>query len=236
MTTAERIREILVEAKACDPSRVRVLPTGVDFTRFHDRVPREVFRREVSLPPDVLAVGVMSQLRKSKGHEEFLATARAIKDEGRAVRFFIGGDGQWRGIYERTARDLGLLDGTVTFLGYRTDVPEVMAGLDLLVIASTRTEGIPQVALQAMAMGLPIVGTDIGGIPEILLPSGAGVVVPVKDARALAQAIRELLDDPDRRARMAAAGRAYVRERYSLERMVEETVELYEEVLTACAP
>jgi glycosyltransferase involved in cell wall biosynthesis len=91
------------------------------------------------------------------------------------------------------------------------------------------------VALQAMAMGLPIVGTDIGGVPEVLLPSGAGTVVPVGDPSALADAVRELLADPARRARMGEAGRAFVRERHSLERMLDETVHAYEEVLASCA-
>jgi len=235
MTTAERIRQMLIETRACDPSRVRVLPTGVDLSRFHERVPRGIFRAEVGLGDDTPAVGIIAQLRKSKGHEHFLEAARLLRDEGSPARFFVVGEGQWRDIYREEARRLELLDGTVIFLGYRDDIPQVMAGLDLLVIASIRTEGIPQVALQAMAMGLPVVGTDVGGVPEVLLPSGAGVVVPVEDSRALASAVGELISDPARRSRMGAGGRAFVRERYSLDRMLDETLLLYEEVLSACA-
>lgn len=235
MTTAERIRKMLVEGGLCEQSRVKVLPTGVDLSRFREGIPPRLFRDEMGLPGGVPAVGIVAQLRKSKGHEHFLQAARLLRDQGSNARFFVVGDGHWRDIFREAARRLDLLDGKVSFLGYREDIPEVMAGLDLLVIASTRTEGVPQVALQAMAMGLPIVGTDVGGVPEALLPSGAGVVVPAGDPPALAAAIRELLADPVRRARMGEAGRVYVRERHSLERMLEETVHAYEEVLASCA-
>ncbi|OGL61796.1 MAG: hypothetical protein A3J27_10035 [Candidatus Tectomicrobia bacterium RIFCSPLOWO2_12_FULL_69_37] len=235
MTTAERIRRMLVEGGLCEPSRVKVLPTGVDLARFREGIPPRLFREELALADGVPAVGIVAQLRKSKGHGHFLQAARRLRDGGSNARFFVVGDGHWRDIFREEARGLGVLDGTVAFLGYREDIPEVMAGLDLLVIASTRTEGVPQVALQAMAMGLPIVGTDVGGVPEVLLPSGAGVVVPAGDPRALAAAVQELLADPARRARMGEAGRAYVRERHSLERMLEETVHAYEEVLASCA-
>ncbi len=236
MTTAEFIRKILVDARACAPERVSVLPTGVDFRRFHEGVTGEGFRREMGLAADTPAVGIVAQLRGSKGHGDFLAAARALRDEGCKARFFIAGSGPRREEYEGEAKRLGLLNETVVFLGYRSDVPEIMAALDVLVMASTRTEGIPQVALQGMAMGLPVVGTDIGGIPEVLKPSGAGVVVPAHDPEALAGGIRALLDEPERREAMGRAGRAYVRARHSVEKMMDDTLTLYEEVIATCAP
>lgn len=234
MTTAALTRNMLADSGACLPERIRVLPTGVDFRRFHPGVAGDGFRREMGLGKGAHAVGMMAQLRGSKGHREFLAAARLLRDEGCAARFFIGGSGESRGIVEAEARRLGLLDGTLRFIGYRTDVPEVMAGLDVLVIASTRTEGIPQVALQGMSMGCPIVGTDLGGIPEVLAPSGAGVIVPIGDPAALAGGIRSLLGDPALRERMGRAGREYVRARFSLDKMVDDTLVLYQEAISPC--
>ncbi len=234
MTTAALTRNMLADSGACLPDRVRVLPTGVDFRRFHPRVTGDGFRKEMGLSADAHAVGMMAQLRGSKGHREFLAAARLLRDEGCAAKFFIGGSGESRGMYEAEAGRLRLLDGTVRFIGYRTDVPEVMAGLDVLVIASTRTEAIPQVALQGMSMACPIVGTALGGIPEVLEPSGAGVIVPLHDPVALAGGIRALLSDPALREEMGRSGREYVRERFSLEKMVDDTLVLYEEVLSPC--
>ena len=167
--------------------------------------------------------------------EHFLEAARILKDEGCRVRFFVVGEGQWRDIFREDADRLGLLDGTVTFTGYREDVPDIMAALDVLVIASTGTEGIPQVALQAMAMGVPVVGTEVGGVPEAILPPGAGVVVPPANPEAIAIKIKELLNDAPRRARMGSSGKNYVKEHHSLNRMLDETERIYEEVLAACA-
>ncbi len=233
ITTAGLTRNLLVDYGGCAPDRVRVLPTGVDFRRFHEGVTGDGFRREMGLEPDTPVVGMMSPLRGSKGHYEFLKAARLLRDEGCGARFFIGGGGKRRGAYEAEAGRLGLLDGTVTFIGYRTDVPEVMAGLDVLVIPS-KHEAIPQVALQGMSMGLPIVGTNVGGIPEVLEPSGAGVIVPPRDSVALASGIRRLLGDPVAREKMGRSGCEYVRRWFSLDKMVVDTLVLYEEVISTC--
>lgn len=233
LTTADLIRRMLIEQKVCKEGRVSVLPTGVDLAAFDDRLSGEPFRAEFGLSGETLAVGLIAQLRNSKGHGHFFAAARILRDKGVSARFFVVGDGESRDIIRGEAERLGLLDGTVRFLGYRTDIPAIMAGLDLLVIASTRTEGIPQVALQAMAMRLPIVGTDIGGVPEVILPGGAGVVIPPGDPEALSASIEALLGDPERRRRMGESGKKYVLENYSLAHMIEETERLYGEVAAA---
>lgn len=234
MTTAERISQILVENGLCDASRVCVLPTGVDLSRFHSGATGEAFRAEFAIPEGVLLVGLIANLRKSKGIEHFLAAAKILKDKGSPVRFFIVGDGHWRDIFREEADRLSLLDGTVTFTGYRDDIPDVMAALDILVIASTGTEGIPQVALQAMSMGVPVVGTEVGGVPEAILPGGGGVVVPPADPLAISFKINELIEDQHLRARMGASGKNWVYEHYSLNKMVEETERIYGEVLATC--
>lgn len=235
MTTADLIRRMLIEGGLCEPARVSVLPTGVDLSRFHDEVRGDAVRAEFGVPDGAPVAGLVANLRKSKGVEHFLSAARLIKDAGSPARFLVVGEGHWRDIFIAKAEELGLNDGTVIFTGYRDDIPEIMAALDLLVIASTRTEGIPQVALQAMAMGLAVVGTNIGGVPEAILPAGAGVVVPPGDPEALAAAARELLKDEEKRSRMGEAGRKFVHEHHTVEMMLDETVRIYNEVLAACA-
>jgi glycosyltransferase involved in cell wall biosynthesis len=235
LTTAERISQILVEKGLVDPERVCVLPTGVDLSRFNGKASGNSFREEFGVPEGVPTVGLIANLRKSKGIEHFLAAARILKDEGSSARFFVVGEGHWREIFRDEAGQLGLLDGTVSFTGYREDVPEVMAALDLLVIASTRTEGIPQVALQAMSMGVPVVGTDIGGVPEAILPANSGLVVPPGDPSAMAKAAGELLNNPSRRTQMGDAGKRYVKAHHSLNKMLEDTERIYEKVLATCA-
>ncbi|MDP7166381.1 MAG: glycosyltransferase family 4 protein [Nitrospinota bacterium] len=235
MTTADLTRRMLAEAGLCEFSKVSVLPTGVDISRFNGEVSGASFRAEFGVPDGIPVVGLVANLRKSKGVEHFLAAARLVKEEGNATRFFVVGEGHWGEIFQEQAKQLGLADGTVTFTGYREDIPEVMAALDLLVIASTRTEGIPQVALQAMAMGVAIVGTDIGGIPEAILPAGAGIVVPPGDPDAMAGAVRELIREPGRFEQMGASGRSFVGEHHTIEKMLDETEQIYKEVVSECA-
>ncbi|MFQ5896201.1 MAG: glycosyltransferase family 4 protein [Nitrospinota bacterium] len=233
-TTAERIRTHLIEGVGCRPDRVRVIPTGVDLEGFGDGLSGEPFRREWGLGPGTLAVGIVANLRGSKGHSHFVEAAALLSRKRKDVRFFIVGDGPRREPIRAHIERAGMGE-LIRMTGYREDIPQVMAGLDLLVVASTRTEGIPQAALQALAMGVPVVGTEVGGVPEAIAPSGGGLVVPAGDAAALARAMELLLSDPGRRRAMGERGRAYVREHFGLERMVEETERLYREVLAECA-
>ncbi|MFQ6110871.1 MAG: glycosyltransferase family 4 protein [Nitrospinota bacterium] len=229
-TTARCSRELILKATGLSPERVRVIPTGVELEHFNPSISGEPFRQEFCLGEGEKAVGIVAQLRGSKGHEHFVAAAGRICERRDDVRFFIVGDGHWRELIAEDIKGKGL-EGKVVMTGYRQDIPEVMAGLDLLVIASIRTDGIPQSALQAMAVGLPVIGTEVGGIPEVLAPSGAGVLVPPGDPEALARAVEELLDDPSRMGEMGERGRAFVAEGFSLERMLDETERLYLEAL-----
>ncbi len=229
-TTALCSRELILKATGLSPGRVLVIPTGVELERFNPALSGEPFRREFGLKEGEKAVGIVAQLRGSKGHEHFVSAAERICYTHNDVRFFIVGDGHWRQLIAEDIKRRGL-EGKVVMTGYREDIPEVMAGLDLLVIASIRTDGIPQSALQAMAMGLPVVGTEVGGIPEVLAPSGAGVLVPPAVPEALARAVKELLDDSARLREMGESGRRFVAAGFSLERMLDETERLYREVL-----
>ena len=226
-TTAEVIKKLLITSKSCDPSKIIVVPTGVDTSVFKKEISKSLFKSEMQVPENTLLVGMVAQLRGSKGHLDFLEAIRELSMD--KVKFYIVGDGEGRALFEKKAEESNLLNKRVFFLGYRDDIPTVMAGLDLLIIASTRTEGIPQVALQSMAMGVPIVGTNIGGVPEVLFPSGAGLVVPSESSSALASGMKILLKNQNIRERMGKMGQEYVMKNFSLESMIKKTLFLYEE-------
>lgn len=228
-TTAEVIKKLLISSKSCDPSKIEVVPTGVDMSVFKRNISKNLFKSEMRVPEETLLVGMVAQLRGSKGHLDFLEAISELSKEN--ARFYIVGDGEGRKLYENKAAEWNLLNKRVFFLGYREDIPTVMAGLDLLVIASTRTEGIPQVALQSMSMGVPIVGTNIGGVPEVLFPSKSGLVVPPKNSMALANGIRILLKNKKIRERMGNMGQEFVDRNFSLENMIKKILFLYEEVI-----
>jgi glycosyltransferase involved in cell wall biosynthesis len=149
------------------------------------------------------------------------------------ARFVILGEGELRESLERQSRDLGL-ERHVTLAGFRDDVIGVLKSFDVFVLSSL-TEGLGTSILDAMACRVPVVGTTAGGIPESVVDGVTGLLVPPRDEAALATAMTSLLKDPARRASFAEAGLKRVSESFSVERMVAETVRVYERFLSARA-
>ncbi len=137
------------------------------------------------------------------------------------------GDGELRGTLEARARELGV---PFRFPGFREDVPSIMKALDVFVMPS-HMEGLGTSVLDAMAAGAPVVGTEAGGMTEMLEHGKNGLVCPVRDSKALAAAIIELLEDREKARRLAARAREDVKERFSREAMVEGTLGVYRDLL-----
>jgi glycosyltransferase involved in cell wall biosynthesis len=150
----------------------------------------------------------------------------------RPIHLAIAGEGPMRRDLPREIERLGLTD-CVTLLGHRTDVPNLLASLDVLVLPSYAHEGIPQIILQAQAMARPIVATRIGGIPEVVENNVTGLLVEPKEAAALAAKISALLVDRSLADRLRHAGRAQIEAKYSLDAMGERLLALYEKLWLA---
>ena len=227
ITTSQRIADRLVAELGVPANRVTCIATGVDLARFNPDIPGGL-RAELGLAPNVALVGMVSVLRSWKGHATFLeAAARLLREAKRPAHFVIAGEGPMRVVLpDQIAK--AKLEGSVRLLGHRADVPNVLASLDVLVLPSYAHEGIPQIILQAQAMGRPVVATSIGGIPEVVEDGGTGLLVPPRDAAALAEKIGAVLDDPKLALRLGQAGLAQIKARYSLDAMGEKLLELYE--------
>lgn len=214
----------LVAQDFLPPDRVVVIPNGVDFTRFDpDRVPRGRFRAALGIPADALLIVSIARYAPARGQEAQLeGTARALASRPGAHLALIGTfDPRHAAFRERLAEIAGASPAAdrIHLLGPRDDVPEVLADADLLVRVMA-TEGLANVALEAMAMRVPVVAAAISGMPEAVDDGRTGRLVPPADAEALSRAVGELLDAPEERRRaMGAAGRARVVEGFSLERM-----------------
>ena len=172
----------------------------------------------------------MANVRGSKGHRYFLEAAREVLRARSDARFLIVGDGVGVDDVRRRVREMGL-ERDVLMTGFRRDIPELMVALDVLVVASTKSEGIPQVILQALAVATPVAASAVGGIPEIIRDGENGRLVPPADAHALAQAILWLLDDPTRARAMARVGQAQVRGGHTVDIMMARTTAVYRELL-----
>lgn len=186
---------------------------------------RQEVRAELALPPDTLAIGAVGRLDLVKG-VNFLVQALSQVDGGHLA---VIGDGTERAALEALADSLGMAD-RVHWAGHRRDVPRLLPAFDLFVQPSLH-EGLPNTVLEAMAAGLPVIATAVGGTPEVVLDGVTGLLVPPRDPHALAEAITRLLDLPDLRRRMGQAGRKRVERHFSIEETVRQTEALYETLL-----
>jgi glycosyltransferase involved in cell wall biosynthesis len=150
------------------------------------------------------------------------------------VHWILVGDGELRGELEAQARRLGLAPH-VRFAGWRDNVAEVLALADVFVLPS-ESEGFGRVLVEAMAMGRPVVATNVGGIPDIVLDGETGLLVEPADPAALASAVGALLDEPARAARLGAAGRARAESTFSLGAHVDAVERVYDEIIGRAAP
>ncbi|MFH1023970.1 MAG: glycosyltransferase family 4 protein [Planctomycetota bacterium] len=228
IATSKGIARHLVDDVGLPESRIRVIPTGVDPARFHPGVPGDVFRREMGFPPGTPLVGIVSVVRRGKGHEELLEAAARLRQTHPLVRYIIAGDGNYVEQVRSAITRLGVED-IVRMIGHRDDVPDLLAALDVVTLPS-HSEGTPQVILQALAMGRPVVASNVGGIPEIVEDRKNGLLVSPESSEALAAAIREILDNPTLGESLGAEAIARASD-YIRERMWNRTFDLYMEIL-----
>jgi glycosyltransferase involved in cell wall biosynthesis len=164
-----------------------------------------------------------------KGHPLLIAAAASISTEFPKTRFVLVGDGKQRKEFERQVAERGL-EKFFSFLGLRNDVPHILACCDIAVLPS-EAEGLPNAVLEYMAAGLPTVASRVGGNAEIVQDGKTGLLVPPQDSYALAEALLRLLRNPDFAAGMGMKGRECVAAHFSFQRMVENTDQLYTELL-----
>lgn len=225
LTTSQKITNHFQEIFHLTRDRITTLPTGIDVTRFHPNGPKAQLpvRQDPGAPP---IIGMVSVLRFWKGHTVFFDALRKLREAGHDFQFVVAGGGEPVEKYAEIAQHLGVAD-QVKFAGHREDVPEVLRALDLLCIPSVKHEGVPQIGLQALACGTAVVGSDCGGIPEIIQEGITGRIAPAGDASALAARIAEALTQKEATARMCRAGREMVEKKHSLDFMLDRLEEIY---------
>jgi glycosyltransferase involved in cell wall biosynthesis len=183
--------------------------------------------RALGVPPGSLVVGNVAALTDHKDHATLLEAAPLVLARVPNARFVVIGEGDLRPALEARAAALGLGDRWI-WTGFRSDVDALLPCFAVFCLSS-RSEGLGTSVLDAMNFGLAVVATAAGGIPEAVEEGVTGRVVPIQDPRALADALVDLLADPARRDAMGRAGRRRFEERFTVERMVEETLRVYEE-------
>jgi glycosyltransferase involved in cell wall biosynthesis len=207
--------------------RIDVVYTGLDPERFRTPMPRDIAKAQLGLTADRPTVGVVAHLTAKKGHAPFLeAAARVAACRPEALFLFLG-EGPERETLEAQVRQLGLKE-RVRFLGFHADVLPFYAAMDVVVLPSIAGEGLPRTLLEASFLGIPVIGTDLSGVPEIIADGETGFVVPPGAVDPLAKRMTQLIEDQALRERLGAAGATRIRERFTVPAMLAGTVASYE--------
>jgi glycosyltransferase involved in cell wall biosynthesis len=232
IAVSARVREDLLHRyRIGSPSMFTVIPLGLDLDAFAaiDERARSEARRAFDIPVGAPVITTVGRLTPIKHHSLFLEMAQQISAARIDAVFLIAGGGELAAQLEADAR-AGGLGARVRFLGWRRDLTTIYAATDVFVITS-KNEGTPVALIEAMASGVPGVSTDVGGVRDVIADESLGRVVPPDDARALAQAVLDLLDDPEARNTMAMAARQSSLARFGFSRLTADIAALYRQVL-----
>jgi glycosyltransferase involved in cell wall biosynthesis len=216
------------------PAKYQVIHSGMDLSKFFaaGNLAEPVIqskKRELGLEPDHIVIGMVCSLEPRKGYTYFFEAARRLATTYPKVRFLCVGEGFYREELEKKV-SCNNLEDQVIFTGYRTDIAEVMATFDILVLTSL-WEGLPQVLVQGVAVGKPIVTFDVEGAREVVKNGLNGFVVPLKDVSSLVQKLDYLLLDLEQARAMGRAGKTLIDDSWSVETMVRQTDALYQRLL-----
>lgn len=239
-----QFQDISRKFRIAPPQKVRVIPLGFDLTPFLGACrQREEARKELAHceSEGTLVVGIVGRLTHIKNHRMLLDSIKILKERGQAtsLRFLVVGDGELRGELEQYARKLKI-DEMVIFAGWHKDMPKIYGAMDAVVLTS-RNEGTPVTLIEAMAAGIPVVATAVGGVPDLMgrieqekpgyRLAERGILVAPTDPTGLADALRFLLKSATASARMTSRAREHVLSLYSTERLLEDMKGLYSDVL-----
>jgi glycosyltransferase involved in cell wall biosynthesis len=228
ITSGEAIRRLVLKA-GVRPERVIAIPAGVNLDTFPFGSRSNELAASLALGSPVF--GSIAMFRGSKGHAHLIEAFGLVRAAHPGASLLLVGDGIRRSWVEGLAREAKLSDAVV-FTGFRPDVPALLGCMDCFVLASTRTEGIPQSLLQACAAGVPVVASGIGGIPEVVTDGVTGLLVKPESVPDLAQAMERVVADPGAAASRARAARELVESRFSHTAAVARLIDLYESLLT----
>ena len=209
------------------PEKIEVIHHGTDTAAFRAvTIDRETTRTALGLPPDALAVGIVGRVSPEKGHSDLLEAVRLLSADHPNLHLVIVGDGQDVPRLQDEALQKGIAD-RVIFAGFRSDVNNVINAMDIVAVPSNWHEPCSAAVQQAMALARPVIGSRMGGTPEMIAEGETGLLVPASDPAALSAAIAALAADPAQCARMGKAGAARADQFFTLSHMTDRVEALY---------
>jgi glycosyltransferase involved in cell wall biosynthesis len=233
IAVSKQVKEYHARYSRIPLDKMVTISNGVDVDRFRFNPSAGMqVRADLGLKETDPVIGIIGRLKPQKDHATFLSAAAQIAGKFPDTHFLIVGDGPLRKELEDQANALQI-SGSVLFCGVRSDIPAILSALDILVLSS-RWEGLPVNLLEGMAAGRAIVSTEVSGVRDVVTPEKTAVLVEPGNASAIANACIALLADPARRQMLGENAAQCVREKFSLEAMIDQTVLVYETALNQC--
>jgi len=228
VTVSDYVRNYLI-SEGISPSKIDAVHTCVDINKFDPEKAKNGFRKELGVGATTPIVGTVSILRRKKGHHILLDAIPEILKEVPEAVFVFAGNGPQEGNITRRIKELGL-SGKVFMLGLRHDIPDILKSIDLFVLP-TLQEALGTSFIEAMAMETPVIGTDVGGVSEVIEDGVNGYIVKANDPSGLAKTIIKVLKADQRGKIMGMEGRRMVLKKFSSERMCDQMLVLYGSLL-----
>jgi glycosyltransferase involved in cell wall biosynthesis len=228
IAVSEEARQFHLRISRAKPQSVETIYNGIDLSHFNGIQPAaeaESIRAEFHLPPQAQILITVAVLREAKGIQYMIEALPGVLAQAPQTYYLIVGDGAHRTALEEAARQSGAQDHIV-FAGQRSDIPRLLAGSDIFVLP-TLTEALPTVLAEAMAARLPLLASQVGGVPEMLTHERNGLLVEPGQPHQLTEAALRLLQNPQERAQMSAAGWQIVNEKFNITSQAENLKKLY---------
>lgn len=233
ITTAEILKKDYVRSFGLDQEKVLTISPGVDEEYFTPQNTDPVWKRKLSIPDNCMVVGIVGRLSPVKGHKYFIEAADFVLKRFRDnVRFIIAGEeAQIKSYQLKEMTEKLKIRDKFNFLGKVDDIRRIISQFDMGVVASTGSESICRTALEYMAMGKSVIGTNINAVPEVVKHKFNGLIVPKRDNRSLGEAILQLLKDEKMRRNFGNNSRKMVEEEFNLNRFAQQTDKIYYQLI-----
>lgn len=231
VTISPQVNELLTQDGLFEAERITAIFSAPDPERFCPREGSPELRESIGIPPGVPIVGMVGRLAPEKGHELLIGGAKKVVEEFPETQFLLVGKGRSRGDIEQRIENLGLADNFV-LTGFRTDVPDLVALMDIFTLTPTSGESLGTSILEAFCMEKPVVATQVGGTGESVRNDETGFLIPPgseeEKIEGIGEALLKLLRDPDLRKRMGEAGRAMALAEFSPKKLAKQTDAIYQ--------
>lgn len=230
LTVSNCTRDFFLQTEHFPPEKLMTIYNGIDLSSYPS-IPSDPSRlpAELGIAPGESVLITVAYLREPKGIQFMLQALPAVLAQRPNCRYLIVGDGEFRPTLEQIARDLGIAE-RVIFTGKRADIPALL-GLSDIFVLPTLNDALPTVLMESMAAGKPIVASNLGGVPEMVIDGENGLLVPLQDPQKLAQACMKLLEDPTGAVAMGETGKRMVTEHFSIEGQCRRLEEIYSEII-----